>query len=226
MPEKSDTMSVRDERICQNLGLVHACCHRYRGRGIDYEDLYQAGCIGLVKAVDRFDESRELKFSTYAVPVILGEIKGIFRNSNAVKVSRALKELSLKITRVIQDFENKNSRDPTISEIAEILSVTPEQVAQAENAACTPISLTAIFEENGQAENDIKAEEFASELVDLIALREVLSQLKENDKELIKLRYFSGLTQSKTAKILGMTQVQVSRKEKSILNEMRLKMVG
>ena len=219
-------MSAREEMICQNLGLVHACCNRYRGRGMDYEDLYQAGCIGLVKAVDRFDDSRGHKFSTYAVPVILGEIRGLFRTSGTVKVSRALRELSIKISRMIQDFENCHSREPTIGEIAYVLGVSPEQVAEAENASCAPVSLTVFSEDDDKAENDIRAEEFTGELIDLIALREVLSQISEADRKLIKLRYFSGLTQSKTAKILGMTQVQVSRKEKVILNELKLKMVG
>lgn len=219
-------MSAREEMICQNLGLVHACCNRYRGRGMDYEDLYQAGCIGLVKAVDRFDDSRGHKFSTYAVPVILGEIRGLFRTSGTVKVSRALRELSIKISRMIQDFENSHSREPTIGEIAYVLGVSPEQVAEAENASSAPVSLTVFSEDDDKAENDIRAEEFTGELIDLIALREVLSQISEADRKLIKLRYFSGLTQSKTAKILGMTQVQVSRKEKVILNELKLKMVG
>ena len=124
----------REAFITQNLGLVHACAGRFRGRGMEYDDLYSAGCVGLIKAYDNFDESRGVCFSTYAVPVILGEIKKLFRDGGTVKVSRSLKELSLKISAVRERCVKETGQEPTVSQLAERLDVTPEQVADAMSA--------------------------------------------------------------------------------------------
>lgn len=134
----------RDEstRPEDNLGLVHLCANRFRGRGIEYDDLYGAGCMGLVKASRAFDASRGVKFSTYAVPVILGEIKRLFRDGGTVKVSRSLKELSLKITRASQTFAHKNGREPTVSELSDITGADPDDVIEALNASQPTVSLT------------------------------------------------------------------------------------
>ena len=125
----------RDRFIEENLGLVHSLCRRFAGRGIEYDDLYQAGCIGLIKATDAFDEQRGLCFSTYAVPVIMGEIRRLFRDGGAVKVSRSVKELGLKISREKQIMEQKLCREPTVSELAERLGVSPEEITEAMCAA-------------------------------------------------------------------------------------------
>lgn len=202
-----------------NLGLVHLCANKFRGKGIDYEDLYSAGCIGLLKAVKSFDTERGVKFSTYAVPVILGEIKRLFRDGGTVKVSRSLKELSLKIQRISEIFRQENGREPTVSELAKHSGADEADIAEALCVSQPVLSLTA--GDDGEGQIDIPVESPDTEIVDVIALRQIMSGLSEKDRILLELRYFRGLTQSKTAKALGMTQVQVSRREKKLLTQMR-----
>lgn len=218
-------MVDRDNFISSNIGLVHSCARRYKGRGIEYDDLFQAGCLGLVKAADNFDETRNIKFSTYAVPVILGEIRRLFREGGTVKVGRMLKELSLKATKYTSEFLTQNGREPTISELAQALGVEREQAAQAINASMPAVSLTE-YDDSGDSQIDIKVENFDSGILDLLALRQIIHELDGRDRELISLRYFKGCTQVQTAGKLGMTQVQVSRREKVILNQMRHKMIS
>lgn len=202
-----------------NLGLVHLCANKFRGRGIEYEDLYSAGCIGLLKAVKAFDSSRGVKFSTYAVPVILGEIKRLFRDGGTVRVSRSLKELSLKIQRLCTEFRQLNGREPTVSELAQLSGADESDVSEALCVSQPVLSLTSGSEDEGQI--DIPSEAPDGEIVDILALRQIMSGLEENDRALLELRYFRGLTQTKTAQALGMTQVQVSRREKKLLSRMR-----
>lgn len=211
--------TARDALVTENLGLVHLCANRFRGKGLEYEELYSAGCIGIVKAAAAFDEGRGVKFSTYAVPVILGEIKRLFRDGGTVKVSRSLKELSLKACRERSDFLARNGRDPTVGELAEILSSTPEDVTQALAAAMPCVSLTR-GEEEGE-EQDIPSPFRESDIYESIALREALDRLPPEDRRLIYLRYFRAMTQSAAASVMGMTQVQVSRREKKILAALR-----
>ena len=213
-------MVDKDLFIAKYLGLVHSCCSKFKGRGVEYDDMFQAGCIGLIKAVNGFDESRGLMFSTYAVPVILGEIKRIFRDGGSVKVGRSLKELSLKVTRENERLSKSLGRDPTVKEIADSLSVSPESVTEALCAAQPTLSLTC-ENEDGTSEFDIAVESGNEKLVEQISLNEVMSKLPENDKKLIYLRYYKSKTQTETAEQLGMTQVQVSRREKVILLKMR-----
>jgi RNA polymerase sporulation-specific sigma factor len=214
----------RDEMIKSNLGLVHSCAHKLSGRGAEYDDLFQAGCIGLIKAVDGFDESRGFTFSTYAVPVILGEIKRIFRDGGSVKVSRSLKEKGRKINYEREVFIKKNGREPTVSELSSLLSMDEAETAQAINASMPVISLTA-DEDDSSSEFDIPTEAPDESISTSVALDQILSNLDERDKKLIMLRYYSGLTQTVIAKQLGMTQVQVSRREKAILKMMRGKLL-
>lgn len=215
----------REERISQNLGLVHACAHRLKGRGIEYEDLFQAGCIGLCKAADAFDDSRGVRFSTYAVPVILGEMRRLFRDGGAVKVSRTLKELALKLGRERELLATQLGRDPTVSELAEHLQLSEEQVVEALCAAAPPLSLTEGQEEGG-GQIDLPVASPEEMLSDRLSLKQLVNELEPNDRKLILLRYFSGKTQVQTAKALGMTQVQVSRREKKILASLRQGMLG
>ena len=217
-------MYDRDKAFSENLGLVHSCAKRFRGRGIEYDDLFQAGCVGLIKAIDNFDESRGLKLSTYAVPVILGEIKGLFRDGGAVKISRGLKELSLKATREVARFLKENGREPQISELAHILGVEPEQATEALNASRLPVSLTA-DEENGSGQLDIPTDSPDEKLTEVISLHDEIKSLEPNDRNLILLRFFKNKTQSETAKELGMTQVQVSRREKKLLIYLRERLI-
>lgn len=211
----------RDRLVTENLGLVHLCANRFRNRGIEYEELYSSGCIGLVKAANSFDENRGVKFSTYAVPVILGEIKRIFRDGGTVKVSRSLKELSLKAVREKNSFISKNGREPTIAELAMEMNCSPDEIAEALSAAQPCLSLTRYGESDESEEQDIPSPFKESDIYEGIALRQAMDRLDANDRKLIFLRYFRSFTQSRAAAALGMTQVQVSRREKKILSELR-----
>ncbi len=213
----------RDTFVKQNLGLVHSCAHRFTGKGIEYDDLFSAGCMGLVKATDAFDEDRGVKFSTYAVPVILGEIRRLFRDGGSVKVSRSLKELSMRATKERERFMLKSGREPTVSELADLLEVTPEQAIEALEVSVPPMSLTTDDEEGG-GQLDIRVDSPDEQLTDSISIKEVVNSLDEPDRKLILLRYFQYKTQMETAKELGMTQVQVSRREKKILGFLREKL--
>ena len=210
----------RDEMIQQNMGLVHACAHKFKGRGIEYEDLFQAGCMGLIKATDAFDESRGVRFSTYAVPVILGEMRRLFRDGGTVRVSRTLKELSLKAVRTKERLSIEMGREPTVSELASALDLEVSAVVEALSAATPALSLTGSDEE-GALQIDLPVQSPEEELSDRISLRQVLSLLEKKDQMLIRLRYFQGKTQVETAQALDMTQVQVSRREKKILLHLR-----
>ena len=211
----------RESFIEHNLGLVHSCAGRFRGRGIEYDDLYSAGCIGLVKACDNFDEERGVRFSTYAVPVILGEIKKLFRDGGTVKVSRSLKELSLKINAERERCLKRTGQEPSVTELAETLDTTPEQIALAIRAALPTLSLTPTDDEDGLKQFDVPVDSPEEELSDRIGLAEVMDKLDTNDRQLIRLRFFAGRTQSETARVLGTTQVQISRRERRILKWMR-----
>ena len=215
----------REEFIRENLGLVHLCASRFKGRGIEYDDLYSAGCIGLLKAYDGFDVERKVCFSTYAVPVILGEIKKLFRDGGTVKVSRGLKELSLKVSALREKLLKQTGREPTVSEMAEQLNVREEQIIQAVNAALPALSLTPVSDDENGREFDVPVPSHEEELSDRLALYKVLEDLPEEDRELIRLRFFSGKTQSETARLLGTTQVQISRRERKILLAMRTRLL-
>lgn len=206
-----------------NLGLVHLCANKFRGRGIEYDDLYSAGCIGLLKAVKVFDADRGVKFSTYAVPVILGEIKRLFRDGGTIKVSRSLKELSMRLQKLCDEFRHTNMREPTISELSELSGESEADVSEALCVSQPLVSLTSSDDDEGQI--DIPSEAPDEAIVDLLALRQIMAKLEANDRALLKLRYFKGMTQSKTAKALGMTQVQVSRREKKLLAQMRCELL-
>lgn len=213
----------RDERIQENTGLVHTCARRFKGRGIEYDDLFQAGCLGLIKAAERFDESRGLCFSTYAVPVILGEIRRLFREDGTVKMSRSLREMAMKANRAATEFLQKEGRQPTVSEVASILGVEPEQAAQAMTAGQMPLSLT-MEDEEGESQLDIAVEPEEELLTEKLSLRKAVKELQEKDKRIIYLRYVKSTTQAETARELGMTQVQISRREKVILRTLREKL--
>lgn len=184
--------------------------------------MYSAGCIGLLKAYDRFDKSLGYKFSTYAVPVILGEIRGLFRSGGAVKVSRRLKELSLKINKIRQQANNESGRSPTITELAEITGESEELIAQAIDSSVTVLSLSS-GDEDGR-EIDLPTPPQDEKLIELLSLRQAIGELEHRDRELISLRYFENKTQTETAKRLNMTQVQVSRREKKIMAIIREKL--
>ncbi len=207
----------------ENLGLVRLCAGRFRGRGIEYEELYSAGCMGLVKAVKAFDSGRGVRFSTYAVPVILGEIRRLFRDGGAVKVSRSLKERAMKISREAQKLEHLLGREPTVSEISKAAGLSAEDVSEAICVMQPVVSLTRETDD-GDEIMDIPVDAPDVRITDSIALSQALEGLDGRDRRLIYLRFFANLTQQQTAEKLGMTQVQVSRREKKVLLYLRQKM--
>ena len=216
---------TRDELVEGNLALVHACANRFRGKGIEYDDLFSAGCLGLVKASNGFDESRGFAFSTYAVPVILGEIRRLFRDGGSLKVSRSLKEKALKIQRLREKLKKELGDEPTLSEIADSSGLDVEEVSSLLCVSAPPLSLTSDGDD-GDRQIDIPVESEEEKITNRLALRQILQSLDEEDRRLITLRYFNSLSQTATAEILGISQVQVSRKEKKILLEMRRMLSG
>ena len=216
--------NTREQTINDNLGLVHACARRFIGRGMEYDDLFQAGCVGLVKAVDGFEPERGLCFSTYAVPLILGEMRHLFREGGAVKVSRSLRSLSLQVGRLREKLLSLHGREPSVEELAAELGIEPALAAQAVCVALPPLSLTR-NEEGEEGQIDLPCDSPEEMLTDKLALRQVLHTLPPTDRSLIEMRYLRRMTQQATADRLGMTQVQVSRRERAILLEMRRKLL-
>ena len=214
----------RSAFIEQNLGLVHACAGRFRGRGMEYDDLYSAGCMGLVKAYDGFDAERGVCFSTYAVPVILGEIKKLFRDGGTVKVSRSIKELGLRVNAAREHHRKLCGTEPTLSQLAQELGESVENITLALQAAQPALSLTPEGEDSDR-QIDIPVDSPEEELADRIGLAEVLEHLPPEDQRLIRLRFYANYTQSETAKLLHTTQVQISRRERKILRRMREKLL-
>ena len=215
----------REAFITQNLGLVHACAGRFRGRGIEYDDLYGAGCMGLVKACDNFDPERGVCFSTYAVPVILGEIKKLFRDGGTVKVSRSLKELGMRVQAAREHHMKLCGTEPTLSQLAEELDEPVENITLAIQAAQPAMSLTPEYTEVGDRPLDIPVDSPEEVLAERISLEEVLRALPEQDQQLIRLRFYGNKTQSETAKVLHTTQVQISRRERRILSLLRRRLL-
>lgn len=209
-----------------HLGLVHSCCKRFSGKGIEYDELFSAGCLGLTKAINNFDESLNFQFSTYAFPVIMGEIKRLFRDNGTVKVSRSLKELAQKICRLNNKNKLENGYDLTVSQLSKLLDEPQEKIVDALNSIRSPLSLTAEYDEEGNPQIDIPVDDIQYDISEKLSLRQAVGALEENDKKIITLRYYKNKTQSQTAKILNMTQVQISRREKKILALIRKKMSG
>lgn len=217
---------AREVLVEKNLGLVHHIVKRFLGRGYDAEDLFQIGSIGLMKAIDKFDLSYEVKFSTYAVPMIAGEIKRFLRDDGMVKVSRSLKENGFKIRQASEQIAQKMGREATISEISEWTGITPEDIVMAMEANVEVESIyKSVYQSDG---NEIymvdrlpSGKDENEEILNHMLLEQLLSKLEEHEKQLIGLRYFQNKTQTEVAKQLGISQVQVSRLEKRILLRMR-----
>lgn len=208
--------------LLENSGLIWSIARRFFGRGVDPDDLYQLGCLGFLKAVANFDLDFGTQFSTYAVPKISGEIRRFLRDDGTVKVSRGLKERAASVHAARQQLTGVLGRDPTVSEIAEALSLRPEEVAEAEAATGYAESIQRQTGEEGFSLEDVLADtQTEDRLVERIALREAISKLPERQRTVIRLRYFHGLTQERIAKLLGVSQVQISRIEKKALGELR-----
>ena len=221
---------AREVLFEKNLGLVHHIVKRFLNRGVDAEDLFQIGCIGLMKAVDKFDLAFDVKFSTYAVPMISGEIKRFLRDDGMVKVSRSLKENGWKITRAREQFQHEHGREPTLEEIATMTGLSTEEGVMAMDAGAEVESIyKSVYQSDG---NEIYlVDQIAGKnnerekLLNHMLLKQLLSELEGEERELIRLRYFQGKTQTEVAGRLGISQVQVSRLEKRILRRLREKAV-
>ncbi len=215
-------IEIRNNFVEKNIGLVHSCARRFIGRGVEYDDLFQAGCLGLIKAADNFDESRGFSFSTYAVPVILGEIKRIFRDGGSIKIGRSIKEKSRKALSVMNEISVELGREASVSELAEKMGIDVCEASMLLNASLPVHSLTAGDENENQTDIPVSSPEVS--LSDSLALEQVLESLSDIDRQLIILRYYKNMTQSHTGKQLGMSQVQVSRREKTLLALIRKKL--
>ena len=209
----------RDDMISENIGLVHSIAKRFTGRGADYEELFQSGCVGLIKAVDNFDEEKGFAFSTYAVPVIMGEIKRIFRDGGAIKVSRSLKEKSIKAQYLRDKFLEKELREPTVSELSKMLGCDLNETAEILNVITPMISLNG-FGENGDLNFDIPSDD-TDAFFERLSLMQALDSLSQQERKLIEYRYFKGKTQCQKAELVGVSLVQISRKEKAVLKKLR-----
>ncbi len=211
-----------EDLITENAGLIWSIARRFLGRGVEADDLYQLGCLGFIKAYEGFDLEFGTQFSTYAVPKIAGEIRRFLRDDGVVKVSRSIKEQAVAIKTVRNHLTTALGREPTLQEISRQTGFTPEEIALAENATAYTESIHKQTGEDGfSLENILTDTESEEKLVEKIALRQAIDKLPERESMVIKLRYFHGLTQDRTSKVLEVSQVQVSRIEKKALAHLR-----
>lgn len=208
--------------IQENSGLIWAVARRFFGRGVEPDDLFQLGAIGFLKAVSGFDPAFGTQFSTYAVPKIAGEIRRFLRDDGSVKVSRTLKERSTRIARARETLRERLGREPCLSELADLLGLTQEEVAEAENASAAVESMQREAGDSGLTLEDVLSVSPMEEtVVEHLALKQALSQLPDRERRVIVLRYYHELTQERTAKLLGVSQVQISRIERKALQLLR-----
>ena len=219
---KSGDRDAAEQLVIAHAGLIWSIARRFFGRGVDPDDLYQLGCLGFLKAVEGFDLSYGTQFSTYAVPKIAGEIRRFLRDDGTVKVSRSLKERSVRIKAARQRLTATLGREPTLAELTGETGLEPEEIAIAETATGATESIQRRSGEGGFSLEDVLTDgEMEEEIVERISLREAIACLTEREQMVINLRFFHGLTQDKTARILGVSQVQISRIEKKSLEALR-----
>ncbi len=211
----------------ENSPLIKSLIKRFLHKGIEYDDLYQIGTIGLLKAINNFDEKFNVKFSTYVVPMVIGEIKRFMRDDGAIKVSRTIKTFNLKIKKFIEEFNKQNFRKPTPNEIAKHFDIDESEVMFIMDSAIMPISIYTPFEDDSKSLlliDRLNPDNSHEDLIDNILLKETLKSLDKRDKKIILLRFFRDKTQSEIAKVLGVSQVQVSRLENKVLEKIRDKL--
>lgn len=218
--------TARNQVAAENLGLVWSVVRRFVGRGHDLEDLYQIGCIGLLKCIDKFEPAFDVKFSTYAVPMIMGEVKRFLRDDGMVKVSRSLKETAYKVYTVREKMVNENGTEPTLEELASCLDIDKEEIVVALEANSEVESIyKTIYQNDGNAiyliDKLVSTEDESQKAINQLALEELMQQLDEKERTIIRMRYFEDKTQTEIAGKLGISQVQVSRMEKKVLLKMR-----
>lgn len=221
-------MKDKEELISENIGLVHFVIKRFGTRGQDAEELFQVGCVGLVKAATGFKAELGLQFSTYAVPVILGEVKRFVRDNTPIHISRGVKEQGVKLKYATEQFQNKYHREPTLCELSSATGICTEDIVLAREAMRPVESLDAFAyeDENGQTRGDFVHSKVCEEekVLNRMLCMEAFRRMSEKEQEIVHLRYFENLTQAKVAALLDMTQVQVSRMEKKILLRLRSEM--
>lgn len=223
---KDGDLKARETFIQGNLRLVLSLIQRFNRRGEPVDDLFQVGCIGLIKAIDNFDLSHNVRFSTYAVPMIIGEIRRYLRDNNSIRVSRSLRDIAYKALQARDQLVHQNSKEPTIIEIADLLEISKEEVVFALEAIQEPMSLfEPIYQDSGDAiyvVDQVKDDKEADDLwIRDISLKEAITKLNNREREIINLRFYSGKTQMEVADEIGISQAQVSRLEKNALRQMR-----
>lgn len=222
---KAGDKSARDELVIGNLRLVLSVVQRFTGRGENMDDLFQVGCIGLIKSIENFDISQNVRFSTYAVPMIIGEIRRHLRDNNAIRVSRSIKDTAYKAMKAKEEYINKNQKEPTISEIAKMLSLEESEVVIALESIVDPISLyEPVFSEGGDMVyvlDQLGDNNSADQWLDELALREAITALDEREKNILTMRFMRGLTQTEVSKEIGISQAQVSRLEKNAIDKIK-----
>ena len=222
--------TAKELLVTRNVALVKSVVKRFLGRSLDYDDLYQLGCMGLIKAINNYDTAFNVRFSTYAVPLIMGEIRRFLRDDGAVKVARPVKELYSKAMSAAQRLSNQMGREASVEEIAAEVGCTKEDIAQSLEAARMPVSLNAPLQDEGGREltldDCIGGEDESEGVLDRLMLRELLRCLAPRERQVIFLRYFKDQTQSEIADELGISQVQVSRLESKIIKKLRQDVTG
>ncbi|MBO4570284.1 MAG: SigB/SigF/SigG family RNA polymerase sigma factor [Clostridia bacterium] len=225
---KQGDKDAKDKLISGNFPLIKSVLKRYQFKGVSYEDLYQLGCVGFLKAINNFDESFGVKFSTYAVPMIAGEIKRFLRDDGMIKVSRAIKSLSAKIRNYLEEYKINHDESPTIEELAEKFEADPEDVVLALDSQKETVSLYEKTDDKSETSpnliDKIITIDNNESILDNLLLKNEIAKLDERDKKIILLRYFRGKTQSEVALSLGVSQVQVSRIEAKIIENLRKKL--
>ena len=228
---KEGNEAAREQIILNNVGLIWSVVRRFTNRGYESEDLFQIGIMGLIKAIDKFDLSYQVKFSTYAVPMIAGEIRRFLRDDGIVKVSRTLKENSWKIRRESDLFRQRKGREPTVNELQECTGMTPEEIVQAMDFSVEVDSIDRTVRQSDGSEisllDRLQVENTRTEeLLNRVMLEQLLAELPEKERRLIIMRYLQDRSQTEVARIMGVSQVQVSRLEKKILKQMRERLTG
>lgn len=223
---KKGDKSAREEFINGNLRLVLSVIQRFSGRGENMDDLFQVGCIGLMKSIDNFDSSYNVKFSTYAVPMIIGEVRRYLRDNNSIRVSRSLRDIAYKAMKIREEFVKKNEKEPTVEEIAKEMGIDKEDVVQSLEAIQDPMSLyEPIYNDGGDAifviDQVSDDKNIDDNWLEKISLKEAMTKLGEREKHILNLRFFKGRTQMEVAKEIGISQAQVSRLEKTALNHVK-----
>lgn len=225
---KNGEKQAKERLIQGNFPLIKSIIKNYQNKGVDYEDLYQIGCVGFLKAINNFNESFDVKFSTYAVPMIAGEIKRFLRDDGSIKVSRALKALWLKIRAYLDELRKNSNSIPTIEDLAKKFEVDPADVIVAMDASQSLVSLNAQIDENSNNSqivlDKIVAEEKTEQIIDKILLKDAIVKLPERERKILLLRYYRGKTQSEVASLLGVSQVQISRLESKIIEKLKNKL--